>query len=224
MKTAPVAAAAAALTVAATAGGGHATQIVTPAAAAQAPAPASPGARVYVVRPGDTLAAISQRFYGHTAAWPWLWHVNRARVGADPGLLEAGRILQLPRRHPVSYRAWPPPPPPPPAPLRVAMAAHVPQQHQRATFTSSGGMFSEAALERIWMSEGGSAAAAPHAACIAEHESGGNPGAVSPTTDYGLWQEHDDPAALDPAVSASAAVRMSGDGTNWGAWTTAGDC
>ena len=64
------------------------------------------------------------------------------------------------------------------------------------------------------MAEGGNPTDESFAACIAEHESGGNPGAISPTSDYGLWQEHDDPAALNPAISAKTAVQMSSDGTD----------
>jgi hypothetical protein len=86
------------------------------------------------------------------------------------------------------------------------------------------GDYSYAALEQIWEANGGSAATANVAACIAAHESGGNPAAVSPTADYGLWQIHDNPAALNPDTSAAIAVEMSSDGTNWSPWTTEGDC
>ncbi|MGA2412678.1 MAG: transglycosylase SLT domain-containing protein [Candidatus Binataceae bacterium] len=86
------------------------------------------------------------------------------------------------------------------------------------------GDYSYAGLEQIWEANGGSAATANVAACIATHESGGNPGAISPTDDYGLWQIHDNPAALNPNTSAAIAVAMSSDGTNWSPWTTASDC
>lgn len=89
---------------------------------------------------------------------------------------------------------------------------------------TAAGIFSFTALERIWDANGGNPAKEAVAACIAEHESGGNPRAISPTADFGLWQIHDDPAALNPAVSAATAVRMSSDGTNWSAWTTHWSC
>lgn len=86
------------------------------------------------------------------------------------------------------------------------------------------GIYGFAALEHIWEANGGSPARAAVAACIAEHESGGNPRAISPTDDFGLWQIHADPAALNPAVSAATAVRMSSDGTDWSQWTTHSMC
>ena len=85
--------------------------------------------------------------------------------------------------------------------------------------------YSFGALEHIWMAVGGSGGTASHAACIAEHESAGNPDAIGPTDDWGLWQIHNGgPAMLDPAANAATAVRMSGNGTNWSAWTTAPMC
>lgn len=85
--------------------------------------------------------------------------------------------------------------------------------------------YSFGALEHLWMAVGGSGRTASHAACIAEHESGGNPDAISPTNDWGLWQIHDGgPRMLNPAANAATAVRMSDDGRNWSAWTTARMC
>ena len=85
--------------------------------------------------------------------------------------------------------------------------------------------YSFGALEHIWMTVGGSGRTASHAACIAEHESGGNPNAISPTNDWGLWQIHNGgPRMLNPAANAATAVRMSDNGRNWSAWTTARMC
>jgi len=61
------------------------------------------------------------------------------------------------------------------------------------------------------------------AASIAMAESGGNPSAISPTNDYGLWQingSHGALATLNPLGNAEAAVSISGNGGDWGAWTT----
>ena len=85
--------------------------------------------------------------------------------------------------------------------------------------------YSFGALEHIWMAVGGSGRTAYHAACIAEHESGGNPNAISRTNDWGLWQIHNGgPRMLNPAANAATAVRMSHNGRNWSAWTTARMC
>ena len=102
-----------------------------------------------------------------------------------------------------------------PAPAAVAVPAY-------------GGVYSYAGLEGLWLAAGGSPAAASVAACIAEHESGGRIDAehvdASGQVDYGAWQIGFDPGALNPQVAALTAVRMSGDGANWSAWTTAPDC
>lgn len=78
-------------------------------------------------------------------------------------------------------------------------------------------------LENLWDTEGGNPGAAFLAAEIATAESGGNSGAISPTGDYGLWQiniSHGAEASLDPVVNVRAAIAISGNGTNWGPWTT----
>ena len=51
-----------------------------------------------------------------------------------------------------------------------------------------GGTYSYSGLKRMWTAAGGSPATADRAACIAEHESSGRPGAISPSNCYGLWQ------------------------------------
>jgi len=85
--------------------------------------------------------------------------------------------------------------------------------------------YSFGALEHLWTAVGGNGRTASRAACIAEHESGGNPNAISPTNDWGLWQIHNGGLRmLNPAANAAAAVRMSDDGRNWSAWTTAQMC
>ena len=61
------------------------------------------------------------------------------------------------------------------------------------------------------------------AAEIAMAESGGNPNAISPTDDYGLWQinaSNGALATLNPYENARSAIILSDDGTNWDPWTT----
>jgi Lysozyme like domain len=61
------------------------------------------------------------------------------------------------------------------------------------------------------------------AAEIAMAESGGNPNAISPTNDFGLWQINGSNGALatlNPLQNAKSAIALSGNGTNWGPWTT----
>ena len=93
---------------------------------------------------------------------------------------------------------------------------------------ASTGIYSYAALEALWRSVGGSPAVEATAACIAEHESGGNPDAISPTDDWGLMQINASwgpaMATLNPVANMEAAVKISYDGTDWNPWTTAPDC
>jgi hypothetical protein len=110
-----------------------------------------------------------------------------------------------------------PPSTPPPAPPPVVTDPN----------TAPAGDYSYSGLEQLWEANGGSAGVAATAACIAEHESSGNPGAFN-GRDIGLWQidpDHDPGGDLyNPAENARIAVAVSSDGTNWGPWTTAPAC
>ncbi len=88
---------------------------------------------------------------------------------------------------------------------------------------TSAGTYSCGGLEALWEEAGGSSGEAVMAAEIAMAESGGNPNAISPTDDFGLWQingSHGAEATLNPLGNARAAVDISGDGSNWSPWTT----
>jgi LysM repeat protein len=85
------------------------------------------------------------------------------------------------------------------------------------------GDYSCSQLEGLWDSAGGNPSAAFTAAEIAMAESGGNPNALSPTDDFGLWQINASNGALatfNPFQNARSAIALSGDGGNWNAWTT----
>ncbi len=58
-------------------------------------------ARSYTVHTGDTLSGIAQRFYGHASDWPYLYHVNDAKV-SDPNLIYTGQVLRVPGNPPAS--------------------------------------------------------------------------------------------------------------------------
>jgi len=105
------------------------------------------------------------------------------------------------------------------APAPIASPTHVP------TTNNQGQLFSYSELESLWVSQGGNPAHKAHAACIAEHESGGKSWVISPTDDWGLWQIHAGGyAMLNPQANARRAIAMSGNGTNWSPWSTAGYC
>jgi LysM repeat protein len=173
-----------------------------------------PATRTYTVRAGDTLSAIAKRFYGSTAAWAWLYHVNSAVV-KNPDSIYVGQVLKIPADPPAN-------------------AAHYAPKHAKhsttstTTLTSSAtklsGKLSCSGLEALWDAAGGAHGKAFIAAEIAMAESGGNQFALSPTNDYGYWQINGSHgpamATFNPVGNAKAAIAISGNGHNWGAWTT----
>ncbi len=169
-----------------------------------------PATRTYTVRAGDTLSSIAQRFYGNPADWSWLYHVNSSVIG-NPNDIYAGEVLKIPAD--------------PPAHAASYAAKHA---ETATTLTSSAtslsGTLGCSGLEALWEDAGGSHGEAFMAAEIAMAESGGNQYALSPTDDYGYWQIN---ASHGPAMAtfnalgnAKAAIAISDDGSNWGAWTT----
>jgi hypothetical protein len=87
--------------------------LATPAPAAaraeRAAAELGPGG-TYVVKRGDTLAGIAQRYYGDAGRWREIWERNR--FIANPNRIFPGDTLVIP--------GYEPPPPPPPIPLAPA--------------------------------------------------------------------------------------------------------
>ena len=81
-----------------------------------------------------------------------------------------------------------------------------------------------------WIGNGGSPDAGVTAVAVAMAESGGDPAAISPSQDYGLWQINIQNftkygltvgLAENPDINAAVAVKMSNAGMNWGPWCTA---
>lgn len=82
----------------------------------------------------------------------------------------------------------------------------------------------------FWERNGGAHANVVNAVAVSEAESNWNSSAISPSSDYGLWQINsihfgngiiDHTNWWDPNVNARAAIAISGNGTNWAAWCTA---
>jgi polar amino acid transport system substrate-binding protein len=77
----------------------------TLAEATPGPAAIEPGAgasgtvETYVVRPGDTLSRIARKHYGAAWATSWqrIYEANRDVIGPDPGRLEVGMKLEIPK-------------------------------------------------------------------------------------------------------------------------------
>jgi LysM repeat protein len=200
-----------------------------------------PASRTYTVRRGDTLSAISQHFYGKSADWTWLYHMNASTL-ADPNLIYVGQKLRVPYHPPVNAASYAPK-----HAQTVTLSSSATGSSDTDTDSSStaastgtassstnssGGTSSGAlsgtlgcsGLEALWKAAGGSPAEAFIAAEIAMAESGGNQYAVSPTNDYGYWQINGSHgpalATFNPIGNARAAISISNNGGNWDAWTT----
>ncbi len=167
-----------------------------------------PAARTYVVRSGDTLAGIAERFYHDSADWRAIYDANRAEV-RNPNMIYVGEKLTIP--------------------ASPADAASYSPKHAKGgtTLTTSvthlSGTLGCAQLETLWEEGGGSHAEAFTAAEIAMAESGGNQYATGTVGERGYWQINPDHGSLstyDPLGNAKAAVIISADGTNWTPWTT----
>jgi LysM repeat protein len=189
----------------------------------------------YTVRSGDTLSSIAQRFYHKGADWQYIYHVNEKKI-TDPDSIDAGLRLFIPATVPASFKPTAYTPKhavSTPAASTTSSSSSSSQSSSTSSTTDSTavvqsaptpqGSYSCSALEQLWDSAGGNPSDAFMAAEIAMAESGGNPNAISPTSDYGLWQinaSNGSLATLDPYANAKSAIILSGNGTNWGPWTT----
>lgn len=74
-------------------------QVQPAPAAAPLPGPgpqAAGEATVYEVKPGDTLGAIAQRFYGKASLYPKIFEANRD-ILTNPDLIKVGQKLKIPK-------------------------------------------------------------------------------------------------------------------------------
>jgi LysM repeat protein len=174
---------------------------------------AQPATRTYTVRSGDTLSSIAESYYYNPGDWQWIYEANRSTIG-NPNSLYVGESLTIPYSAPSGTSSYTP---------RHAQATA--QTPVLTTATSSlSGTLGCSGLEALWEAAGGSRAEAFTAAEIAMAESGGQQYALSPTNDYGYWQINGShgpaEATFNPSGNAEAAIAISSDGTDWGAWTT----
>lgn len=177
-------------------------------------------AAIHVVAPGDTLWSIGQ---AHGETWQTVWSDNRWIK--DPDLIYPGWRVKIPAGH-----AGPPARDDGDADGDDSLSiSHQITRESSSPANFRAGVYSYTGLEVLWEAAGGASWAAPHAACIAEHESSGVSWATGPVGERGLWQIN--PAAwppslatYDPLGNARAAVLISHDGSNWSAWATAGMC
>ena len=215
------------------------TRTVTVSATKPARHAAAAHSTYYSVRTGDTLSKIADRYYGNAGDWQYLFHENEKTV-SNPDALITGERLFIPATVPANFtltnytpkHAKPTQPTQPVTHTVAETTAHSASQSTGHSTsggtaavlqTASQGMYSCSSLEQLWEQAGGSSANAFMAAEIAMAESGGNPNAISPTDDFGLWQINGSNGALatlNPFQNAKSAITLSADGTNWGPWTT----
>lgn len=169
---------------------------------------AQPATRTYTVRSGDSLSKISERFYGNSANWQWIYDANRSKI-SNANDIYVGESLTIP------YRA---------ASTSSYTPKHAKAQAVLTSKTSLSGNLSCSGLEELWESAGGSHAEAFRAAEIAMAESGGRQYALSPTDDFGYWQINGShgpaEATFNPLGNAEAAIKISDNGGDWDPWTT----
>jgi LysM repeat protein len=213
------------------------TRAVTVAAAKPARHAAVVQNTRYVVHSGDTLSTIADKFYKDADDWQYLFHENDKTI-SDPNLIFVGQDLFIPATVPAHFTLTSYVPKHA-APTQAAPAAPTQAQPARpattVTETRSGGgaadviqsaaqgTYSCSSLEQLWEQAGGNSADAFMAAEIAMAESSGNPNAISPTDDFGLWQinaSNGSLATLNPLQNAKSAIDLSDNGASWDAWTT----
>lgn len=64
---------------------------------ATAPKPEEAQAEMYTVQSGDSLWAISERFYGNGNEWHRIYEANRGQI-KDPDVIQPGWELNIPRQ------------------------------------------------------------------------------------------------------------------------------
>jgi len=161
----------------------------------------------YTVRPGDTLSSISARHLGTSRHWPGLWAANRRVIGGNPNSIMVGQKLRLVNdsltageRHHLRHLGQ--------------TASHYTPRHARvashhyACGDGDGDGFdmpcwklhqNQAPADPAPAPAAQPAAPAPQPAasgaglsgvwaCIAEHESGGNPATNTGNGFYGAFQ------------------------------------
>ena len=66
-----------------------------PAQATNAPKPAAPTQRDYVIQNGDSLSKIARQFYGDANEWQKIYQANKDKI-KDPNLIHPGQKIIIP--------------------------------------------------------------------------------------------------------------------------------
>ena len=145
----------------------------------------------YTVRSGDSLAAISQRFYHKPDAWPVLYWANHHQIHWA-NEIEIGQVLNVPVKPaqiPHAPALLGPPAAPAPAPVR-ASAARVQTAPVQSYVRTQAAPVQTAPVQAAPKA----AAAATYSgsgsfqSCVIARESGGNSQVMNGSGHYGLYQ------------------------------------
>jgi LysM repeat protein len=198
------------------------TRTVTVTAAKSARHAATAQSTYYTVRSGDTLSNIAERFYHNAGDWQYLYDEN-AKTISNPDNIHVGERLFIPATVPANYVPKHAKPAQPVTHTVSKTIQHSTGGAAEVVHATAQGTYSCSGLEQLWEQAGGNSGSAFMAAEIAMAESGGNPNAISPTDDFGLWQINGSNGALatlNPLQNAKSAITLSQNGANWGPWTT----
>lgn len=56
------------------------------------------GVKTYIIRPGDSLSTVANKFYGDPTLWRTIYNFNRDKIGDNPNAIKAGMDLKVPPR------------------------------------------------------------------------------------------------------------------------------
>jgi len=138
----------------------------------------------YTVRQGDTLSSISARYLGTSRRWQGLWSANRRVIGGNPDTVRAGEKLRLVNDgltagewHHLRHLA------------QTAKQYQARHARQATTSTEEPTQSAPAASSAPAAQPAASGAGLSGVwACIAQHESGGNPATNTGNGFYGAFQ------------------------------------
>jgi LysM repeat protein len=146
----------------------------------------------YTVRSGDSLAAISQRFYHNPGAWPVLYWANHHQI-RWANEIEIGQVLNVPAepaqipRPPAALGPAAAPAPAPvrynAAPVQAAPVRTAPVQSYYAPAQAAPVQAAPKAVPAVSYSGSGS-----FQSCVIARESGGNSQVMNSSGHYGLYQ------------------------------------
>jgi LysM repeat protein len=152
----------------------------------------------YTVRSGDSLAAISQRFYHNPDAWPVLYWANHHQIHWA-NEIKIGQVLNVPIKparipNPPALLGPPAAPAPAPAPVQASAASVQTAPVQTAPVQSYAPTQTAPVQTAPVQAAPQAAAAATYSgsgsfqSCVIARESGGNSQVMNGSGHYGLYQ------------------------------------